>query len=175
MSEVSRTDDVLPPARKDGELATAIVTALFVTLLGPAAGLVWSAVSPRLSVQSLIASSDAAFHPLIGADAWFLLVGGVAGAICTLLALVVGKRDGPGLALGLAAGGMAAAFVADRIGYLDDHQSTLMALRALGAQPGGGFAAEIDFRIRALGVLTVWPLASLVVLGIVVAVTGHRR
>ena len=166
--------DVLPSMRRESEVATAIVTALFVVLLGPAAGLVWSAVAPRLSVSALVANSDAAFHAQIGADAWFLLVGGVAGVLCTLGALAVGRRDGPGLAVGLAVGGLAAAFVADRVGYLHDNQSTVKALRALGAHPDGSLIAELDFRIRALGVLPVWPIASLVVLAIVVAASRRR-
>jgi len=168
-------EDVLPASRADRELATAVVTVLYVTLLGAAAGLVWSAVAPRLSVRALVNNSDAAFHAQIGADAWFLLVGGIAGALCTLLALALGRRDGPGLVVGLAVGGIAAAFVADRVGYLDDHQSTAAALRALGAHPGGALVSELDFRIRALGVLAAWPVASLLVLAVIVAVSGHRR
>lgn len=167
--------DVLPALSPERELVTGLLTAIYVALLGPAAGLVWSALAPRVSAQALVDGADAAFRPQIGADAWFLLVGGVAGALCTLVALAVGRRTGPGLALGLAVGGLAAAFVADRIGYLDDHQSTVMALQAKGAHLNGMLVAEFDFRIRALGVLTVWPLASLVVLAVVVAVAGHRR
>ena len=167
--------DVLPSLRADGEITTAVVTALYVALLGPVAGLIWSAVAPRLSLRALIANSGAAFHPQIGADAWFLLVGGIAGVLCTVLAVVAGKRTGPGLAVGLAVGGLAAAFIADRIGYLHDHQSTVMALRAKGAHLNGALVSELDFRIRALGVLAVWPVASLVVLAVVVAVSGRRR
>lgn len=168
--------DVLPSdLAARSELTVAVMTALYVALLGPAVGLVWAAVAPKVSLKALAANSSAAFHPLIGADAWFLLVGGVAGALTTVLAMLVVRREGPGLAVGLATGGAIAAIVADRVGFLAEHSASTEILRALGASSDGSNVAQIDFRIRALGVLTVWPLAALVVLGVVVAVNAARR
>jgi hypothetical protein len=167
--------DLLPARVRSGDTSVALLTAIYVTLLGPVAGLVWAAVAPKLSIPALAAGSDATFHALIGADAWFLLVGGVAGAIAALVAVAVLGEPGPGAAIGLALGGLAAAFVADRIGFLSERGATTEALRAIGAHPTGALVSEIDFRIRALGVLTVWPIASMAVLGIVIAINTARR
>lgn len=166
--------DVLPDTGP-GEVVTALLVAIYVTLLGPAVGLVWAAVAPKLSIPELAASSDAVFHAQVGADAWFLLVGGVAGLIAVGLALLVVRGIGPGLAVGLAVGGSLGAIVADRIGYLSERGATSSALRAIGAHHlSGTLISEIDFRIRALGVLTIWPIASIVVVGIIVAAAARR-
>jgi hypothetical protein len=82
------------------------------------------------------------------------------------------------MTVGLALGGMAAAFVADRVGYLSQRgelSSMLRTLRAVGVHPGGSLVSQIDFRIRALGVLTVWPLVSLALVGVVIAIRAARR
>lgn len=167
--------DLLPVATGPGEMASGVLTAIYVVLLGPAAGLLWTAVAPKLSVPALAAGSDATFRAQIGADAWFLLVGALAGAVCALLAVLALGEPGPYVVTGLALGGLAAAFVADRIGYLNERGATSEALRAIGAHPDGGLISEIDFRIRALGVLTVWPIASLAVVGLVIAINASRR
>ena len=172
----SAQPDVLPQRRFGGELGVGILTALYVTLAGAVAGLIWAAVAPKLSKPDLLSLSGAMFHPQVGADAWFLLVGGVAGVVCTLAATLTFGEPGPGMVGGLAVGGLAAAFVADRVGYLAELDgSTKMAvatLRSLGYTPD---VAEIDFRIRSLGVLTVWPIASLAAVGLVMAINAARR
>ena len=165
--------DLLPALGRTKDPVHGVLTALYVILLGPAVGLVWGAVGPKLSIPALAANSDAAFHALIGADAWFLLVGGLAGALVVLVAVAVAGEPGPGVAGGTALGGQIGAFVADRVGYLSQVSATKHAL--LGAHPGGAVISEIDFRIRALGVVTVWPLASLLVVGVVIAVYASSR
>ena len=174
-STATGTPDLLPPTSRLGETPAALLLGLYTVLLGGAAGLVWAAVAPKLSVPALAAGSDATFRAQVGADAWFLLVGGVAGLLCTLMAVALDGEPGPQMTTALAIGGIAAAFVADRVGYLSERGATSHALRALGAHPDGSLIAEIDFRIRALGVLTVWPLASLAVVGLVMAINGARR
>ena len=149
--------------------------ALYAALLGAPAGLVWGAAAPKLSIPALAANSDAVFHAQIGADAWFLLVGGVAGALTAVVAMLVIGRESPGMAVGLAVGGAVGAIIADRVGYLHERDATRAALAAIGAHPSGATISEIDFRIRAVGVLTVWPLAALVVLGLIVAMRSARR
>ena len=167
--------DLLPSLPRDQDVAGGLLTAVYAVLLGPAAGLVWAAVAPKLSIPALAANSDAAFHALIGADAWFLLVGGLAGVLVALVAVAFVGEPGPGVTTGLAVGGLVAAIVADRIGYLSQRGATTDALRALGAHPGGALISEIDFRLRALGVITVWPIASLAVVGLVIAINASRR
>jgi hypothetical protein len=77
--------------------------------------------------------------------------------------------------VGLALGGSLGAIIADRVGYLSERGATTHALRAIGARLDGGLISEIDFRIRALGVLAVWPLVSLVIVGFVVGFVQSRR
>jgi hypothetical protein len=168
--------DVLPRRVARAEIVTGVFTAVYVTLAGAFAGLVWAGVAPKLSKAAVLDLSGAMFHPQIGADAWFLLVAALAGVLCAAVALLVAGEPGPGVVAGLGVGGLAAAFVADRVGYLAElHGSTQMAIaafRSLGAEP---FTGEFDFRVRALGVVTAWPIASLAVVGLVMAINAWRR
>jgi hypothetical protein len=150
----------LEPVDWRAEGVTAVVGTLLLAVSGALAGLLWVAMSPKLSVARLAAGSDATFRAQVGADAWFI--------VATVLVSVV-----TAVALGL--GGLAASFVADRVGFLDQRGSTTTALHALGAHVGGDVVAEIDFRVRALGVVAAGPLAALVVLGVFLAVDALRR
>ena len=165
--------DLLPGRDHRNELVTGVLVAMYAVVLGPVAGLVWAALAPKVSIPALRAGSGATFQAQIGADAWFLLVGGLAGVVVALVAVGFAGEPGPGLVVGATVGGLTAAFVADRIGYLSELSATKHAL--LGAHPSGAVISEIDFRLRALGVVTVWPLASLVVVGLVIAISASRR
>jgi hypothetical protein len=171
-----RAVEVLPPRRSGTEVVVGVLAAVYVTLAGAVAGLVWAAVAPKLSKSAVLDLSGAMFHPQVGADAWFLLVGALAGVVCAAVAVYVVGEPGPGLVAGLAVGGLAAAFVADRVGYLAElHGSTQMAIAAFRSLGGEPFTGEFDFRVRALGVVTAWPIASLAVVGLVMAVNAWRR
>lgn len=170
--------DVLPSDRSlrwQLELAAASWVTVFVTVAGGAVGLIWSALAPKLSIARLAAQSDATFRAQAGADAWFLIVAGVAGLLCAVVVCGPFGQRGPGAALGLGLGGGLGSLVADRIGYLSEHGSTSAALQALGLHPAGSVVAEIDFRVRALGVLTAWSLMSMLALGVAVAIESSRR
>jgi len=167
--------DLLPAQSGLGAVPSALLLGIYTVLVGGAAGLVWAAVAPKLSVPALAAGSDATFRAQVGADAWFLLIAVIAGAVCTLLAVALAGEPGPEMAVALAVGGLVAAMVADRIGYLSERGATTVALRAIGAHPDGSLISEIDFRVRALGVLTIWPIASLAVVGVVLAINAARR
>jgi hypothetical protein len=169
------SQDLLPAEAGLGTVPSALLLGIYTVLVGGAAGLVWAALAPKLSVPALVAGSDATFRAQVGADAWFLLVGALAGVLCTLMALAFAGEPGPAVAIALAVGGLIAALVADRIGYLSERGATSHALHAIGAHPGGSLISEIDFRVRALGVLTVWPIASLAVVGLVMAINAARR
>ena len=169
----SRT--LLPAQSGLGAIPSAFLLGLYTIVVGAVAGLVWAAVAPKLSVPALAAGSDATFRAQVGADAWFLLVAALAGVVCTLMAVAFIGEPGPEATTALAVGGMVAALVADRIGYLSERSATSDALRAIGAHPDGSLISEIDFRLRALGVLTVWPIASLAVVGLVLAINAARR
>jgi hypothetical protein len=169
------TRDLLPAQSGLGAVPSALLLGVYTVLVGGAAGLVWAAVAPKLSIPALAAGSDATFRAQVGADAWFLLVAALAGVLCTLLAVAFVGEPGPAVTTALAVGGLVAAIVADRIGYLSERGATSHALRAIGAHPDGSLISEIDFRVRALGVLTIWPIASLAVVGLVMAINAARR
>lgn len=180
MTEPSPTSLEVLPQAEASEVTVATLTTLYVALSGPVVGLIWAAVSPKLSISALLANADGVFHAQIGADAWFLLIGGLAGVLSAVVAWLVHRfvllrQLSAGVAVGLAVGGALAAIIADRVGYLYERGATTEALRAIGAHPSGSAIAEIDFRIRALGVLTVWPLAALVVLGVITSIRMARR
>jgi hypothetical protein len=153
----------------------AALTAIVVTLIGPVVGLLWAAVAPKLSVAGLVRGSEAPFRAQIGADAWFLLLAVLAGAACGLVAGLL-RRHGPGVVLGLGLGGVAASFVADRVGYLADRPDALTKLHAVGVTLAGLRHANIDpfLRVRGLGVALAWSMAAVVVHAIVVAASKPR-
>lgn len=148
---------------------------LFLAIAGVIAGLLWDTAAPKLSVAKLAASSSATFRAQIGADAWFLLVTALVGAAAAVVMCLVVRRPGPGTAVALAAGGLLGSFVADRVGFLAERHATVSALQALGVQAGGDLVSEIDFRVRALGVVVAWPLVGLAVLGLFIGIDALRR
>jgi hypothetical protein len=150
------------------------VTTLFVTLSGAVAGLVWAAVAPKLSLAAVLAGREGPFRAQIGADVWFVLVAALAGVLTAAVALLL-RADGPSATAGLGAGGVAAAFVADRVGWLSQQADLLETLRALHLDPTDVNMALVDFRLRALGVVVAWPLAAIIVHTCAVAIRTRRR
>jgi hypothetical protein len=174
---VDRLHPLPPPPerawRGQRDVVLAAVTTLVVALSGSVVGLVWSSLAPKLSITGVIAGSEEPFRAQIGADAWFLLLSTVAGLLCAAVALALRGR-GPGVVVGLALGGVAAAVVADRVGFLAQRGSTLARLHALGIAPHGDVLGLVDFKVRALGVMAAWPIAALLVHALALAVR-HRR
>lgn len=169
----------VPPPRERAwrgrrDVVTAAVTAVVVALSGSLVGLAWSAWAPKLSIAGVLSGSEEPFRAQIGADAWFLLLSAVAGIICAAVALALRGR-GPGVVLGLAIGGAAAAVVADRVGYLAQRASTLARLHALGITPHGDVLGLVDFKVRALGVMVAWPAAALLAHALALAVRNRHR
>jgi hypothetical protein len=150
----------------------ALLTGVLVVLLGPPVGLLWSNLAPKLALAKVVAGAEGPFKSMVGADAWFLLVSALAGVLCAVVA-VAARGDGPGVVVGLAVGGLAAAFIADRVGYLAARGHTLKVIHDLGLTPGQ-FQIDVFFKVRALGVLVAWPLASVVVHAAIVAFRGRR-
>jgi hypothetical protein len=162
--------------RPRADATAAGLAAVFTALLGPVAGLVWTAVAPRVDVARAVAGEETAFKAEIGADVWFLAVAVIAGVVAGLVAVTVFRARGPGLLVGLVVGGLGAAFAADRVGYLTDHASTLAALHAAGfARPSRLGVSILDFKVRALGVVAGWPIASIVVVTVAEFVDSRRR
>ena len=158
------------------ELRDFVLTALYVVLAGPIVGLLWSAAGPKTDLLDALGGSGVAWKAEIGADVHFGLLCVGAGVICAAIAIGL-RRDGPGAVAGLAAGGLGASFVADRIGYLLNRADTLDLLRAHNVPLSvlDRFGIDPFFKLRALGVVVAWPVAALVVHGIAVAMRDRAR
>lgn len=152
------------------ELRDFLLVAVYVALTGPIVGLLWSAAGPKLDLLRLITEQSGSFRPEIGADVHFGLLGIGAGAVCAAVALAC-RRDGPGAVAGLAIGGLGAALIADRVGYLLNHGDTVALLHAHSVS----LLINPFFKVRAVGVLVAWPMAGLLVFVVALAIRDHRR
>ena len=145
------------PAGRSDALA-GLVTAVTCVLLGAPVGLLWAAVAPKVTVDvdgsaiSLI--SDAS--TFIAGDAWFLGVVFVAGLLTGVLAWLLGRRYGPGVVLGLTAGGLLAAYVAARTGQLVDEGVARQAVEA--GRMGG---VQLSLVLRSSEAVLGWPVGAL--------------
>jgi hypothetical protein len=153
-----------------------LLTAVFVVLTGPIVGLVWAAVGPKVGLIPALQGSASGWRPEIGADFHFGLLGAGAGLVCAAIA-VAWRRDGPGVPVGLAIGGLGAAVVADRVAFLVNRPDTLDTLRRHGVPLSllAKYGIDPFFKVRALGVLVAWPVAALVAYAIALAVMGRNR
>ena len=146
------------------ELRDFLLVTVYVALAGPIVGLIWSVASPKVDLIQALAGSGVAWRAESGADAHFALLSVAAGALCAGIALAC-RRDGPGTVAGLAAGGLAAAFIADRVGYLFNRPDTLHLLHAnsISLSVLDKFGIDPFFKVRALGVVVSWPMTALIV------------
>jgi hypothetical protein len=163
----------LPPrpallTRRD--LVAGLVTTLALVLLGGPVGLVWEAISPHLHLAAALDGSEEAFHAEIAADGRFLLISIAVGLISAVAALALGRRSGPGVVAGLMTGGLFGAAIAARLGRHIRHDGLISALHSLGASPQA--APIVDFRLRVLGLIVVWPLVAVITYAVLGAVTG---
>jgi hypothetical protein len=135
------------------------MTAVFSTLVGAPAGLLWAAVAPKVTVVlsdaevSLATPDNSAF---IAADGFFLGVVLVVGVLVGALAWGLGRRHGPGVVLGLTAGGLLAGYVAARTGALVDESTARDAVAA-----GQSGMVELAVRLRASEAVLAWPVGAL--------------
>lgn len=147
-------------SRWRGDLVAGTSVAAVLAVLGVPVGLLWAAIAPRALVvfgsagPDLVDDQTKAF---IGADSWFLVLTGLAGIICGVLAFrFAGRRHGMLTALGVAVGGLAAGWIAARTG----HQVGLAGWQAARAANTAGSTARLYLKIRATGVLVTWALAA---------------
>lgn len=158
------------------ELRDFLVVATYVVLSGPIVGLLWSAAGPKLNLFRALRGSAEAWRAEAGADVHFGLLCIGAGAICAAVAILL-RMDGPGVIAGLAAGGLGAAFVANRVGYLFNRGDTLHLLRShsVSLKLLSQFGIDPFFKLRALGVVVAWPMAALIVYVTAVAIRDRAR
>lgn len=154
----------------DARVAGAVVA--FTVLLGAPAGLIWSWVAPRFTVEvtanGVSTPNIEGSKAFIGADGSYLLVMLGAGVLCGAVAWVLARRSGPWTVLSLTAGGVLGALVAARVGVLPGTEHVLAALKEhsgvrgqvqlyLGVLPQHGSQPHLRAPWAAVG----WPVGAL--------------
>lgn len=118
-------------------------------LLAAPAGLLWSAVAPRLhvtvSAQGLDAGDLESDEALVGADGTFFLLMLAMGLLCGLLAWWAFRRSGPVTVLALVVGGCAAGLVAAAVGLMPGADAAVAAV-----SQGSHFRGRIDLYLGRL-------------------------
>ena len=148
------------------DVTTAVFVVVGVALLGSVVGLLWAVWAPHVSLTRLV-GSERPFAWQFGIDAWFLLLAAVAGVFSGVAVYVFGGR-GPGAVLGLVGGGVAAAAVAARVGFIAERAHTLSVMHARGVPLS--FLDLLEFKLRVLAMAAAWPIAAVAVFAVIAAV-----
>ncbi|GAA0656201.1 hypothetical protein GCM10010193_03350 [Kitasatospora atroaurantiaca] len=159
------------------ELRIAVLTTVACVLLGVVVGLLWLWLAPRVM---LVATSDAIRYvdpegeQRAGADSVFALLGLGAGVLTALVAFLLsrGRGGGVAVAVGLAVGGLAGSLVAWQVGMRLGPGTDVIA-NAKHAGQGVEFSAAIELGAR--GALLVWPMTAMVLLLALSAAFGKRE
>ena len=156
----SPTEWVGSRRRHDATVAAIVVGVLL--LLGAPVGLLWSAVSPRLTVV-LAAGKDPAAQNLegkafIGADGSFVVICLLAGALTGVLAWLLARRSGPWTVVALVVGGVLAAKVAAVVGVRPGRADVMAMIH----DPKATGTVHLFLKLRSPLTVLVWPVAALV-------------
>ena len=141
------------------DVRAGLLTVAVTVLVGAPVGLLWAALAPRVvvevdgdDVQVLGAFRDG----FIAVDAWFLAAVVLAGLVGGILTWWLGADHGPGVVLGIVVGGLAAAWIASRVGGEVDRVTARQLVEA-----GVQGRREIAVQLRSTSALLAWPLTSL--------------
>lgn len=141
------------------DVRAGLTAAVVTVLVGAPVGLLWAAVAPRVEVIVSAAGAQLAepgTSAFIAGDGYFLLAVLLAGVVGGLLAWRLGRDHGPAVVIGLTLGGLAAAYVAMRVGSTVGLEEVQQAVDA--GQQG---ALELSLRLRASEALVGWPVGAL--------------
>ena len=137
-------------------------------------GLLWGHVVPHplyypSGHQLNLVIGDA--KPLVRADGWFLVITGVAGLVSGLAAFFLARQSDVGATIGLAIGGIAAGWLAWRVGHAwtGGLQPVQLALKPDDTK--ATLAADLGAR----GVLFAWGVAAVAMQGVLYAVTWPAK
>ncbi|MET9339859.1 hypothetical protein [Nonomuraea sp. NPDC003804] len=158
-----------------GHVRAFAVTVLALAALGVPAGLAWSLLAPRAPyaiVNGRPVLADPSTQALIAADGWFAVVTGGIGLVCAVVAWNLARDRRLEVLLGLAAGGAAAAFVAQWAGTT--FTLAPVTVEAAAAVPGVKVVAGA-LVLTARGVLVAWPLLAVGLYGTMEAVVAYRE
>ena len=123
------------------------------------------------ALAAAVQSAAGAGHPHV--EPLHLLLALLAG-IATGAAVWLAGGRGPGAAIGLLTGGILAAFVAERVGFLARRPDTIDSLHGIGLSTAPPVLDLVDFKIRLAAVLLAWPVAALVAHASVLAILPGR-
>lgn len=145
----------------------ALLTAAMVVLLGAPAGLLWSALAPHAHVLASPPAPatvpDGGTEVFIAGDGWFVGVTLLLGLVTGVLAWLLARRAGPFVVVALLVGGLAASYVASRVGVRVGQD----ALRAFLASGRAG-TVRANVALQATATIVVWPLGALAAFGALV-------
>lgn len=155
-----RQEPAARPEQHRSDAVRSLVAVLGCLLLAVPAGLLWSAVTPRIQVRLTAdgpVAQDLEGKAAVGADGTFLLVVLAFGVLCGLLAWRFLRRGGPLTVLGLLVGGLLAARIAAAVGVRPGagHVRALLADRAARGTVG------LPPRLRAPWAQVGWPVGAL--------------
>jgi hypothetical protein len=145
-----------------GDLRAGAAAAVAVAALGIPLGLLWAAIGPHAAVRVTPEGAVYADHrpeAFIGADGTFAAIGLVTGVVLGAGLYLWRRRRGPWMAIGLAAGSLAGAYVAWKVGHQIGLSEYDRLLRA--APTDRAFTRPVD--LRAHGVLFLQPLVAVIV------------
>ena len=143
-----------------GDAFAGLLAAVVTVLAGAPVGLLWALIAPRVDVVvqgENVSLARPGSSDFIAGDGFFLLAVTVAGVVSGLVAWRLGREHGPGVVVGLAVGGLAAAYVAQVTGGQVGLAEVQRAVEA--GQQG---ALELSLRLRADVAMVGWPIAALV-------------
>ncbi|MFF4191631.1 hypothetical protein [Nonomuraea sp. NPDC001831] len=156
------------------EVRAFAVTVLILATLGVAAGLSWSAISPRAPYQVTehgLVLADLTTQALIAADGWFAVITGALGLLCGGLAWFAGRRWMLAVLLGLCAGGVVGSFLTLWAGST----FTIGAVAVEAAAEPGVRIVPGALKLTAEGVLVAWPLLAVGLFGLLEGMHGYRE
>jgi hypothetical protein len=153
------------------DLPVAVGVVIGCVLLGAPAGLLWSALAPRLTVtltaQGPSAPDLQSTKAFIGADGTFLVIALLAGLLCGGLAWWFARRGGPWTVGALVLGGLLAAAVASHVGLMPGSDAAIAALSDPAHHSSGSFELFLGRResdglhMRAPWAAVGWPVGAL--------------
>jgi multisubunit Na+/H+ antiporter MnhC subunit len=165
---------VVPRPHRAGQLGEWIdggVTALLVVLVGAPVGLVWAALRPAFDPTLAIfevSRNTGQFE----VDLRFAIVTVVAGLLVGVGAWSMARRNSLGVVVGLLVGGLAAAWIAQRVGVMATHPGDLRHILAAGLDEQGytldklakgqqaAFLEDSRFGLRAMTLILTLPLVA---------------
>jgi hypothetical protein len=143
-------------------------------VLGVAAGVAWALLAPEIQGQvtaSGVTVRGAEARRQFSVNGWFAVVGAASGVALAIAAMLRHHRRPITALLTIVGAGVVGSAVAWRMGVVvgpgpvDD--------RAAGVPAGASLAVPLE--LSAPGVLLIWPIASVVAVAIIAAVTDDHR